>query len=337
MLDANDLNDIDFEAQHQARINQLREEIRELSARIAFAPSIRSAVGFGAIGAHYFGPIAGIAGAVVGYKIGNRVKLTDLDKRIIINKINIKREQLARLEKVDPANAQEIDGIMSAADLANHQYDAFDFTGKWLRFMGKPAVGFHAMVFGVPKSGKSILCTQFAQYLANNFGTVLYVAAEEGFSMTLQNKVREFADTNENLYYANLREYEPLKQALANNNFRFVFLDSVNFMRIEPDQIRELKRLNPETAFITIQQATKDGKFRGSQEFAHDADIIINVEAGIARQQGRYCEPTVMRVFPKGTMHQQEERFADEEGDGPETGNAPQAENYSGDGFNMEY
>jgi len=334
MLDPDDLQDIDHEAIHQARIKKLRDEIRELSARIAFAPSIRSAVGIGSIAAHYFGPFAGIAGAVVGYKIGGRVKMTDLDKRIIINKINVKREQLARLEKVDPANAGEIDGIMSAADLANHTYDAFEFTGKWLRFMGKPAVGFHAMVFGIPKSGKSILCTQFACYLANKFGTVLYVAAEEGFSMTLQKKVKEFADQNENLYYANIREYEALKTALANNNFRFVFLDSVNFMKITPEQMREIKQLNPETAFVTVQQATKDGKFRGSQEYAHDADIIINVDAGIAHQQGRFCEPTVMRVFPKGSQHNPEPEFADE-GEDESADESVSGEVYGG--ADMEY
>ena len=48
---------------------------------------------------------------------------------------------------------------------------------------------------------------------------------------------------------------------------------------------------------ITIQQATKNGNFRGSQEFAHNCDIVIRVEAGMASQQGRFQEPTEMNVF----------------------------------------
>ncbi|MEI7670373.1 MAG: hypothetical protein WCJ33_09860, partial [Pseudomonadota bacterium] len=48
---------------------------------------------------------------------------------------------------------------------------------------------------------------------------------------------------------------------------------------------------------ITIQQATKNGNFRGSQEFAHNCDIVIRVEAGMASQQGRFSEPTEMAIF----------------------------------------
>jgi hypothetical protein len=57
--------------------------------------------------------------------------------------------------------------------------------------------------------------------------------------------------------------------------------------------------MNKNTAFITIQQATKNGNFRGSQEFAHNCDAVIRVEAGKAFHQGRFQEPTEMDVFDK--------------------------------------
>jgi predicted ATP-dependent serine protease len=189
------------------------------------------------------------------------------------------------------------------------------------------------MVFGIPKSGKSILCTQLARYLADNFGSVLYVAAEEGFSLTLQNKLREFGAECENLHYANFRDFEQIRTALRNNDFQFVFLDSVNFMKITPEQLRLLKQENQGVSFITIQQATKDGKFRGSQEYAHDADIIINVAQGEAHQQGRFREPSVMRVFKKGTYNPEPEYADDgEDDDEPATKeNAP----FSGGDFQV--
>ena len=61
--------------------------------------------------------------------------------------------------------------------------------------------------------------------------------------------------------------------------------------------MEDIKAENPQTAFITIQQATKNGNFRGSQEFAHNCDMVIRVEAGMASHQGRFQEPTEMAVF----------------------------------------
>lgn len=340
MLDFNDLDAIDYEGQLQAKKDRLIGEIRELASQISFPPAIRTAVGIGAVAKHYMGGgiLPMIAGAIVGYKLNKQKTLSEIDKRIILQKIVNKRKQLEQLEKVDATNTSAIEGIMSSSDLMDYDYEKYPFTGKWQKFMGQPSVGFHAMVFGIPKSGKSILCTQMAKYLADNFGSVLYVAAEEGFSMTLQNKIREFGMASDNLHYANFREYEQIKTALENNEFDFVFLDSVNFMKITPEQMRELKHINPRTAFITIQQATKDGKFRGSQEYAHDADVIINVANGIATQQGRFCEPSMMRVFKKGTYQEKEEFADDNEDDGAENENAPDITGASYDSdFSMDY
>jgi hypothetical protein len=326
MLDFGDIDDIDYEGQLQAKKDKLQHELRVLSSQIAFPPAIRQAVGMGAVASHYIGGfLPAIAGAIVGYKLTKNKALTEIDKKIILNKILSKRKQLEQLERIDARNTSAIDGIMSSVDLMDYDYDKYEFTGKWQKFMGQPSIGFHAMVFGIPKSGKSILCTQFAKYLSDNFGSVLYVAAEEGFSMTLQNKLREFGMASENLHYANFREYEQIRTALQNNDFNFVFLDSVNFMKITPEQMRELKQENPNTAFITIQQATKDGKFRGSQEYAHDADVIINVANGVATQQGRFAEPSVLRVFKKGTYQEQPEYADDDDDDseGSENENAP--------------
>lgn len=327
MIDFNDINDIDEQGRLEQLKNQLHQEIRVLSSQLVFPPPVRTAVAMGSIASHFMGGgiLPAIAGAVVGFRVHKNRVLTDVDKKIIINKINAKRKKLEQLNEAGASGAIDqatIEGIMSAEDLMDYDYDRYDFDGKWERFMGKPQVGFHAMVFGVPKSGKSILCTQLARYLSDNFGRVLYVAAEEGFSLTLQNKLREFGASSPNLHYANFREYNQIDTALQNNDFDFVFLDSVNFMKIDPEMLRKLKADNQGTSFITIQQATKDGKFRGSQEYAHDADVIINVANGEAHQQGRFKEPTVMRIFPKGAYNP-EPTYADDGEDDEDGGFSP--------------
>lgn len=334
MIGFDDIDDIDEQGRLEQLKNQLHHEIRVLSSQLVFPPPVRTAVAMGSIANHFFGgALPAIAGAIVGFRIHKDKTLSDIDKRVILNKINAKRKQLEQLEQVESYDAETIEGIMSASDLMNYSYETYDFTGKWERFIGQPQVGFHMMVFGIPKSGKSILCTQFARYLADNFGSVLYVAAEEGFSLTLQKKLKEFGATSPNLHYANFREFNQIATALQNNDFNFVFLDSVNFMKITPEQLRELKAANKGVSFITIQQATKDGKFRGSQEYAHDADVIVNVSNGEAYQQGRFHEPSIMRVFKKGTYNPEPEYADDgEDDDEPATKeNAP----FSGGDFQV--
>ena len=94
----------------------------------------------------------------------------DIDENLAKEKK--KKKDLSGLGNV-PVN------IMASKDFANLEFDSLGFTGKWLDFIGDPAPGFTAMVFGMPKMGKSYLCIDFAGYLARNHGRVLYVAKEE--------------------------------------------------------------------------------------------------------------------------------------------------------------
>ena len=102
---------------------------------------------------------------------------------------------------------------------------------------------------------------------------------------------------NENLDFANFRDYETIKNALPGHDYRFVVIDSVNYIRIEPEQIEELKADNPRMALITVQQATKDGKYKGDTAYAHNCDIIVKVKEGVAFAQGRFAAPAEMPIF----------------------------------------
>ena len=57
-----------------------------------------------------------------------------------------------------------------------------------------------------------------------------------------------------------------------------------------------LKNKNPETGFVFIFHATKDGKFKGGNELAHEVDVIIEVEDGKATASGRFNAGGEMRV-----------------------------------------
>lgn len=285
-------------------MSQLPTEQRENIGKaigVSVNPKISHSIALAGLARHYFGSGVPMAiGGVIGYLLGSTAFIDPNHKHKIINDI-ISSQNRLREEGENEFNQENPNdkGIMSSTDLVNHTYTKYNFSGKWNDFIGQPSKNFHAMIYGRPKQGKSILAVQLAQYLSENFGKVLYIASEEGFSVTLQKKVAEFAIDNPNLDFANYRDFNQIKEALHVRKYQFVFIDSVNFIKITPEDVEDLKSANKNTAFITIQQATKNGNFRGSQEFAHNCDMVIRVEAGQASHQGRFQEPTEMAVFDK--------------------------------------
>lgn len=181
--------------------------------------------------------------------------------------------------------------IMSSTDIVNLEFEKLGFQGKWLNLIGDPSSGFTAMIFGKPKMGKSYLAVDFAGYLARNHGTVLYVAREEGIDDTLQQKLKDKNVAHPDLYVGDF-----LPEDLG--AYDFVFLDSVNKLRLSPEELDAFKKEYPETSFIYIFQTTKLGNFRGGNEFQHDVDVVIEVaEKGKAIQFGRFNQGGAIDIF----------------------------------------
>jgi hypothetical protein len=180
--------------------------------------------------------------------------------------------------------------LVSSETLSGMQFDTIGLQGKYRNLIGDPSQGFTAMVYGLPKSGKSTLSIDFAKYLAEHHGKVLYVAIEEGFGYTLQEKFERL-----NANHPNLEIAECLPSDLS--KWDFVFIDSVSKAGYTNEFLAKLHKQFPKTAFIYIFHSTKDGKFRGGQEFAHEVDCIIDVEKGVASANGRFGVGGKLNVF----------------------------------------
>jgi hypothetical protein len=181
--------------------------------------------------------------------------------------------------------------IMSSVDFAKMKFNSLGFTGKWKELMGDPSSGFTAMVYGKPKFGKSYLCVEFAGYLARNHGKTLYVAREEKLDATLQKKL-----SDKNVAHPNLIVSDFLPEDLS--NYKFIFLDSVNKLGLSPEDLDNLRNSYPDKSFIFIFQTTKQGAFRGQNEFMHDVDMVIEVpEKGKAVQFGRFNQGGETEIF----------------------------------------
>jgi len=172
--------------------------------------------------------------------------------------------------------------IISTAELSKLEYQALNFEGKWREFFGQPSVTFYCIIHGKAGEGKSTFAIQFANYLAENCGVVIYVSGEEGFSKTMKDKFILNRAESENLYIADLRTYQELVSEVKPNTYNFIFIDSLDNMRIGALEMKTLCDLYENSALITISQSTKDGKMRGSNELQHDSDIVVEVVDGIA-------------------------------------------------------
>ncbi len=180
--------------------------------------------------------------------------------------------------------------IISSTDLAGMEFKTIGLQGKYRELIGDPSVGFSAMVYGLPKSGKSTLCIDFAKYLAEHHGEVLYCAIEEKFGYTLKEKMDRLGANHPNLYVS-----EKIPDNLS--DYDFVFIDSISRAGFDIDYLRKLRKDNPKTSFIFIYHTTKDGKFRGKQENAHEVDVIIEVADGKAKGNGRFGIGGEIEVF----------------------------------------
>ncbi len=174
---------------------------------------------------------------------------------------------------------------LSGVELLEVDYEtmdlSFDFSKIGLDDMPKNA---SILVYGKPKHGKSTFALQLANELSKK-GSLLYVANEEMMSdgkpsKSLQDRVKRIGYTHSMRFSKNLNV--PLQ------NFQFIVIDSINALGLDIHAWRDLRNQYPNSFFVLVSQVTKSGVFRGSQEWAHDVDVIVDVKKGKADIMGRF-------------------------------------------------
>lgn len=163
-------------------------------------------------------------------------------------------------------------------DILNKHFDTHGFKDKFRKLIGDPEKGFHAMIYGAPGAGKSHLSLEMAKYCAENHGRVLYVAQEEGVGYTLQDKIKRLGLAHKNLIFTD----KIVGKEGQFRGFDFVFIDSATVAGVSVKDMQEAKQAYPNVSFVFVFQATKNGNFRGSLDFAHEVDVVVKVENGQA-------------------------------------------------------
>ena len=197
---------------------------------------------------------------------------------------------------------QGLSGVLTAEEMANRKLDLLNFFSFWYSLFGNPAKNFTMMFHGEPHNGKTIFLLKLAQYLAENFGDVLYVSSEEFASPTMTKKVNEFL----NPLPARLHFAENLQDPDL-SAYQFIIMDSVNDLGLKINEYKEIRKQYPDTAFIFILQHTKAGDFKGGKDWEHIAEIAGEVSKGVVTvTKNRYAPKSTLDFFQQFGMEWQE-------------------------------
>jgi len=184
-------------------------------------------------------------------------------------------------------------GVLTAEQIASRKVEKLTFTNPWLSLFGSPARNFTLMLHGEPGAGKTTLLLKFAEYLATNFGKVIYISSEEFESTTMTDKVKELL----NPFPPNLEFFVSLK-GLDLSEYSFIIIDSVNDLKLKLDDFKALRKTYADKAFILVLQHTKDGNYRGGKDWEHDIQIAGEVKAGnIIIYRSRYGIKGTLNFF----------------------------------------
>jgi len=151
------------------------------------------------------------------------------------------------------------------------KFSTLDIGGKFGKLLGKPYNPFYLMIYGERFNGKSSVAMLFANVLAGKGLKVLYISNEEGVKGSLQEK---FLRLKIDKPIDFVEDYTP-KQF---KGYDAVFIDSTQTVGIKPDDFKNIKRQFPNTSFVLVFKANKDGSSKGSSDWGHDMDAIMHIE-----------------------------------------------------------
>jgi predicted ATP-dependent serine protease len=160
---------------------------------------------------------------------------------------------------------------VSAGELAKMKFNTLTIGGVFGKLLGNPYIPFYLMIYGARFNGKSSVAMLLANVLAKKGLKVLYVSNEEGVKGSLQEKLLRLNITAPIDF---VEDYTPSQF----KSYDAVFLDSTQTVGIKPDDFKALKKRFPNTSFILVFKANKDGTSKGSSDWGHDCDAIMHIE-----------------------------------------------------------
>lgn len=156
-------------------------------------------------------------------------------------------------------------------DILKQEYKSYDMEGDYFGLVlgSRPSNPFHIVVYGNPGSGKTTLSIKFADYFAHKFGNALFVSSEMGLGDGLKQLIKRSQVSSNRLRIDNdIKSLEGVQ---------LLVIDSANHMQLNGSDLEAIKEKNPYLSTVTILQSVKGGDFKGTNEFAHNADVVLKI------------------------------------------------------------
>ena len=182
----------------------------------------------------------------------------------------------------------------SASEMANLSYTIQHLPEPYKSLLGPIATTAKMLLSCAPGQGKTYMALDLAAILSDLGRKVLFVSAEEYGGPTLADKLRKLniPKRGEGITFsASLKDF--------NEKYDFVIVDSVQKARLTIEEFNRFSRsgAGKNTGMLLIAQVTKEGKSRGSNEWPHDVDVVIDIQNGHGiTTKNRYSELAKVKI-----------------------------------------
>ena len=174
----------------------------------------------------------------------------------------------ARYRRVSDEFLPRVPGV-TARDLARSIARVFEVTACSGLLLG--AGGF-VVTSGPPGSGKTTQLLRVADELAPS----IVLPLETGAGPLIGSMLQRLEIMSEHVTFQEPRSLPEIFALAETPGLRCLLIDSLTASTLQPDDARSIARANNIIVWGTLQQ-TKSGTFRGSNEWAHAADVMLDV------------------------------------------------------------
>ena len=186
---------------------------------------------------------------------------------------------------------------LSVGQLKAKKYDTIDLGERFRELFGIIQTKFVIMVYGPSGCGKSVMVLELCQELSKH-GKVLYNSHEEQDNMTLQDRVNNFKIDSSKITFGVSVPFPEMVRKIKTGHYSYAVIDSVQFMALTYDQLKELKELSKrKKKFGIIMVSRGDAKYKPKNaiEHLHACDVKGYMKNGYIDVESRYLSADVRK------------------------------------------
>lgn len=199
-----------------------------------------------------------------------------------------------------------IEKAYNIKDLQKQRFKTFDFRHEFLASFGRPETNGCWLIWGKSGNGKTRMALQLAKYFAQTT-KVYYNTLEEGTRLSFLTalEANNMEAVGSNFQFQN-EDYEIMVARLERKrSAKIVFIDSLQYLRINFGKYIELRRKFPDKLFVFISHAKNDlPKGALADEIMYDADIKVFVKGFVANIHSRFGGNEPFVIWEQGMRNE---------------------------------